>query len=86
MMRDLLPEDCKKCGKNCEGGCTINVRDGVQEALEASKQGVQGLCLRCVAEGGKKGPKADGALVDPELGGGLEELEEGGECGHEDGA
>ena len=47
---EAMPETTKKCSKSCEGGCTVDVRELLIKAVEESKQGVEGLCLRCVKE------------------------------------
>ena len=53
-----MPESTKKCSKGCEGGCTVDVREVLAQAVEESKEGVEGLCLRCVRDG-EKGLRMD---------------------------
>ena len=47
---ESLPETTKKCRKDCEGGCAVDMRDILIKAIEESKECVEGLCLRCVKE------------------------------------
>jgi hypothetical protein len=49
-MEAVLPKDCRKCGKNCEGGCMVDVRKGLRDAVEMAKREIRGLCLGCVVE------------------------------------
>jgi hypothetical protein len=57
---ECLPETTKKCNKSCEGGCAVDVRDVLIKAIEESKEGVQGLCLRCEKE--QVGANEDGVV------------------------
>jgi hypothetical protein len=54
-----MPESNKKCSKACEGGCTVDMQGILAEAVRESREGIVGLCLRCVREGVEVGEEGE---------------------------
>ena len=81
-MQEVLPKSNKKCGKNCEGGCTVDVRAPVAKLVQESKEGVAGLCLECLLERERKRKDVMGGAGGD--GGGGNGVGEMGECLHDE--